>query len=218
MLTYFLPLTSSLWCAKDTQLLQFVSQERKRKTKRYIYSIDQRLSLYAALTARMGISQLSKIPFQDLEFSSAANYKPHCISLPHYDFSLSHTKTAILCCISNNQLVGVDVEKIRTPPYTIMPSVFHTLEINYINNLNLSQKSLGFFKLWTQKEAYIKLIGKGFSYDTTTFNTLDPHFTSRYYTWIYDDYICSVCMETPTLVHPIVLTEQDIYNYFIFSS
>ena len=83
------------------------------------------------------------------------NKKPILKGFPNIDFSYSHTKGAILCGITKNSSIGVDIELANTPPYEIMPLVFHPNEICYVNN-SLRSKKQAFYKIWTQKEAFTK--------------------------------------------------------------
>ena len=134
MQIYYLPIVSNVWEKKENLLLKYVSQKRQEKVLKYKYELDQKLSLYAALIVRMGISALTDICASDLQFSSQPNHKPFLLSDKNVDFNISHTKSAILCAISLNNSIGVDIEKIHlSPPLEIMSQVFHPKEIQYIN-------------------------------------------------------------------------------------
>ena len=114
---YYLPIRSQIWNETDTNLLEYISTTRREKVQRYMHISDQKLSLYAGLLARMELSQLSGIPHSQLQFEYKDNHKPCFLSVPSFDFSLSHTYSAILCCISSDKAVGADIEKINDPPY-----------------------------------------------------------------------------------------------------
>ena len=68
MNVYYLPLDVSTWTPIDEQLLSAVSPQRQERIKKYTYAAGRRLSLYAALLSRMGISLLTGIPAKDLAF------------------------------------------------------------------------------------------------------------------------------------------------------
>ena len=63
-----------------------------------------------------------------------------------------------MCAISKSYKVGIDVEEIKDIPADEFTEEFSTVEMAAI----LNDKSLRYFyTLWTQKEAFLKAIGKG---------------------------------------------------------
>ena len=82
----------------------------------------------------------------------------------------------ILCGISDTHPIGVDIERID-PSLNIetMKAVLHQTEFQYINSTYSNhERTDRFYKIWTQKEAYIKYMGTGFSANAHAFNMLDP--------------------------------------------
>ncbi len=214
---YCLPILDNVWNIVDTQLLAFVSPQRQKLVKGYHYPIDQKLSLYAALLTRMGISKFSGIPVSALRFQTGFMQKPILISAPQFHFNFSHTRNMILCGISDTVPIGVDVEYIDTS-ITIenMENVLHPVEFQYISGApSASMRSYRFYKIWTQKEAYIKYLGTGFSEKVQNFNMLDPTFSSHIFTWQQDCYMCSVFMPIFKFLEIQVVGESDIQNYFL---
>jgi 4'-phosphopantetheinyl transferase len=172
MFVFYLPLSSS-WIPEDSLLLEHISPQRREKVLRYRRIPDRRLSLYAALTVRMGLSRLSGLPASQLAFDCPSGKKPVCLTLPSWDFSLSHTEGAILCCIAGCQeegnvrceKVGCDIEGLAPAPLEIMPRIFHPEEIAYIQKGSPADQNQRFFQLWTRKEAYVKQLGTGLTDD-----------------------------------------------------
>lgn len=76
-------------------------------------------------------------------------------------FSVSHSDTIIACGLSKDE-IGIDVQEITayTDDYS---SVLSTKETDYLNGSQDIDYS--FTVLWTLKEAYGKMIGKGLLYD-----------------------------------------------------
>ena len=191
-----------------------------------VYRVTQRqatkslychLKLPSTLLVRMEISKLSGIPSADLCFHSQYMHKPILLSAPQYHFNYSHTRNMILCGISATEPVGVDIERIDTN-MTIgnMENVFHPIEFLYINNGSSAPiRSYRFYKIWTQKEAYIKYLGTGFSEKIQDFNTLDSSFSFHLHTWIVNDYLCSMFL--PSLSNPTIqlVNESDVQHYFL---
>ena len=84
--------------------------------------------------------------------------KPYFPTLPHIQFSISHSRTLILCALSDRP-VGVDIEDIRPrrenlPQYALTEEEFQTYQA-------LGGDWPAFYALWTRKEAWCKYTGQG---------------------------------------------------------
>lgn len=192
---FTLPLTNISWTSTDERLLPFVSLERKEKILRYRFSVDRKLSLYAALLTRMELSKLIQIPAKELTFQSSTSLKPKLLSSQQCFFNFSHTHNFILCAISNSAPLGVDTELICNAPLDLMDIAFHSVEKQYITSTPalINQR---FFKIWTQKEAYTKYLEVGLTAPIQNINMLDPIFASHMISFIKGNYFCSIysCM------------------------
>lgn len=198
------------------QLLEYVSETRREKIRRYRFKEDQLLSLYGALIVRMGVSEAADIDNNLLSFNTEKNGKPYLENNKNIHFNLSHTKNYILCGISFNNQIGVDVERVaNSVPYDIVKRCFHTNEVYHLNQLTGEEKADFFYQVWTKKEAYIKFYGLGLSMDLQKIDTLQQNEEQFYLTWKENEYICSIYSKAafnPDFIH---LTESDIYHYFI---
>lgn len=78
-------------------------------------------------------------------------------------FNLSHTDKLIVCAISQNSQVGVDVENIQRSSETtkIADRYFSPAEVEALQALPADKQRARFFDYWTLKEAFIKAKGKG---------------------------------------------------------
>lgn len=214
MKIFCLPIVHS-WNTFDSQLLKSVSPQRQEKIMRYVFESDRKLSLYAALLARMTLSIITGIPASELIFSIGKNQKPLLLSTSNYQFNLSHTHNFILCGISNNGMIGVDVEKKETAPINIMKQIFHPQEIEYVMNSPVYERNTRFYKVWTRKEAYTKKIGTGLIGDLKSYNTLSFSLSSSIYTWQHHNYVCSVCGNLVSNINICNISEYDIQSYFL---
>ena len=107
--------------------------------------------LARVMKTEYGISPLPEIVKTDLG-------KPHFPALPHIQFSISHSKTLILCALSDRP-VGVDIEDIR-PRRESLPRYALTEE-EYLAYQALGGDWPAFYALWTKKEAWCKYTGQG---------------------------------------------------------
>ncbi len=200
---------------KDGQLLQFVSENRKNKIMKYCFEIDRKLSLYAALLLKMGLIANFNLKNSQIEIALDRNGKPYLLKTDEIKFNLSHTKSAVICGFSQND-IGIDVEKVAKPCYDIMPICFHIDEIKKIQNLEIENRPLFFYKVWTRKEAYGKWNGLGFYQDLRKINSLERHDEFNIRTWNDGEYCFSVCCKSQmNNVELIELSEEDVYNFFV---
>lgn len=214
MYTYFLSFLSDNWTPMEDNLLPYVSEERHARLLRYVHPADRKLSLYAALLTRMILLTHTSLTWKDLQFYHEDNHKPFLLTNPTIDFSFSHTRNAVLCCVSPDATVGVDVESCKKAPYEIMDTVFHPEEIAYISAATAKEKQERFFKVWTQKEAYTKRNGTGLVCNLTAINTLTPSVAKSLYSWKANQYICSIC---GNFVHPPVpktVSTKEVFDFF----
>lgn len=215
MRIYLLPIINTVWDENDQQLLSFVSEERQRKVKHYRFDIDKKLSLYSALLVRMELSKLVGIPAADLKFFSKPLAKPLCLSALQCHFSFSHTRNMILSCISERNPVGADIEMLSTAPLEIVTNLFHPDEIDYVMKPSSSLRNLRFYKIWTQKEAYVKYLGTGLSESLSQINMLDPTLSKSLVTWKENDCICSVFQPDFSDFKKAAVSEQEIFRFYL---
>ncbi len=74
------------------------------------------------------------------------------------DFNISHAGEYVLCGISLTNKIGVDVEEIKSIPFDDFTNNFSEREWEEILQ---GDDFYGFYKYWTQKEAFLKAIGMG---------------------------------------------------------
>lgn len=75
-------------------------------------------------------------------------------------YNLSHSGDYVVCAVSDKP-VGCDIEKIKEAPLKVAKRYFCESEVNYLDGAE--DKNLEFFRLWTIKESYVKMYGKGLS-------------------------------------------------------
>lgn len=80
-------------------------------------------------------------------------------------FNMSHSHEVALFAFTENREVGVDVEHIRADfaSEDIARRFFSRREVETFNTLPQHDQVAAFFRCWTRKEAFIKVIGLGLS-------------------------------------------------------
>lgn len=97
----------------------------------------------------MKISELTKLPFSELRFSTTGQNKPIFLNEPAIHFNFSHSHNGILLCLSDMQEVGADIEWMKQPPFEIMDIAFHPDEIQTVHETKGTCKEYRFFEIWT---------------------------------------------------------------------
>ena len=214
MYTYFLSFPSDAWTPAEDVLLSYISPERHARLLHYVHTADRKLSLYAGLLTRMALLKHTSLTKKELQFRYEENHKPALLADSSIDFSFSHTRNAVLCCVSPDTAVGADIESCEEAPYQIMDMVFHPKEIAYISTATEAKKQNRFFKIWTRKEAYTKRNGTGLVCDLTNINTLEPSVAASLHSWETDHYICSVCGNFSAPPVPQRVSTKDVFEFF----
>ncbi|WP_264874424.1 4'-phosphopantetheinyl transferase family protein [Vibrio agarivorans] len=114
---------------------------------------------------RLVLSQYSNHDPKDWVFSLKVGGKPFVANASHpLFFNVSHTQGLIVCAVSVESEVGVDVEILdkKRNFMAIAQQYFAEQEFQSLRALrNEQERKLLFFQLWTLKEAYLKACGKG---------------------------------------------------------
>ena len=79
--------------------------------------------------------------------------------LDDLEFNISHSGQYVLCALSNNAKIGVDVEEVRPIDFNDFDRQFTKAEWDVIHSF--ADPLHGFYNMWTKKEAIVKADGKG---------------------------------------------------------
>jgi len=91
-------------------------------------------------------------------FEYGEHGKPAIQGHPDIHFNLSHCRQAAICVVST-QPVGVDIESIHRYSESLARYVMSDAEMHQI--LHSDNPAVEFTRLWTRKEAVVKLSGRG---------------------------------------------------------
>lgn len=117
---------------------------------------------------RQLLSQYLGTKPEAIRISYGAYGKP-ALSGEHEDsrlrFNMSHSHEVALFAFAEDREIGVDVEHIRSDfaSEEVARRFFSRREVETFNALPQHDQVTGFFKCWTRKEAFIKVIGRGMS-------------------------------------------------------
>ena len=147
-----------------------LSSEEKACAQRLVNSLHRcyYIASHAALRSILTLYLSDPAP---LQFRYNKHGKPYLINEPSLYFNLSDSHRVALYAITTNVEVGIDIESMRSNIHAkdIAERFFSPNEITAFRTLPKGQHLEGFYRIWTMKEAYIKVIGRGLSFGLDQF-------------------------------------------------
>ncbi len=139
--------------------LPLLTEKRREKTERYLKKEDKLLSLMSGLMLKklLGLNYESDLSYTE-------NGKPYIEHGPC--FNLSHSKNIAVIAISESNM-GVDIEIREDISKGVIDRCFTEEEKAFAS---LSTENA--LRIWTAKEAVLKLLGTGFSLSPKTFSVM----------------------------------------------
>jgi 4'-phosphopantetheinyl transferase len=150
-------INNNIWDFDLAAALNSISEQRREQALRFKHEEGQRLCVAAYLLLKRALAELFGIdenPF----FIYNEHGKPSIEGRPGIFFNLSHCREAAVCAVSD-QPVGIDVETIRQQSESLWRYTLNDDELNEVKHS--AQPHVTFTRLWTMKEATLKLCGTG---------------------------------------------------------
>lgn len=107
-----------------------------------------------------GVQQEYGLTLTQESISTDSFGKPFFVEYPGIHFSISHCDGLAGCLISEREC-GLDCESIRPARQKVAKRVFSGEELYMFEQLRGSDRDIFFTSLWTLKEAYSKVRGRG---------------------------------------------------------
>ena len=127
------------------RMLPQVSAQRREQALRYKHTLGQFCCLKSWL-------MLSALHIGEMEFLYNEHGKPYLAGGPY--FSISHCKEGIAVAL-DDEPIGIDIESIRHADEELIRRTMNEIEQQQIHS------NRDFTRLWTQKEAVVKMLGTG---------------------------------------------------------
>ena len=120
---------------------------------------DAKASMTGELLLRYGLWKTFGIAPDTVKTAVNDLGKPYLISHPDLYFNVSHTGSRCICAVGDCPL-GVDIEEVREIRHEKLANRYFTAE-ELASYYSLGGDENAFFTLWTRKEAFGKLTGRG---------------------------------------------------------
>ncbi len=147
------------------QFEQILSPDELARAKRYRRECDRIHFTAARGILRIILSRYLEQNPEKIQFSYTQRGKPFLESAnssPNLQFNVSHSHGKALYAIALDRQVGIDLEYIRPiEVQELAKRFFSPKEYEILSVLPPQKQPLGFFQLWTCKEAYLKATGEG---------------------------------------------------------
>jgi len=169
---------------QDLPASESLSDDERAQAARYLRDRDRRRFLQRREALRMRLASYLGCDSAKLEFRFAEHGKPWIEGSP-LAFNLSHSDDDVVIAITRLPAVGIDLQahQLRTDVDRMARQVFSPAELDRFAALESAQRLRAFFRVWTRKEAILKLSGDGLARDPRTLDIgFEPHALGEFWT------------------------------------
>ena len=128
------------------KVIEDLPDERKEKIKRIRIAQGRKQSLGAGLLLKYAQTELGE----------------------ELCYNLSHSGDYVICAVSKFP-VGCDIEKIKDAPLKVAKRYFCEKEVSFLEKIPEADRSEEFFRLWTIKESFVKMLKTGLAMGLDSF-------------------------------------------------
>lgn len=174
---------------------------RTRSEETRVRSLTAGSLLYEVLCRELSLPKTSP-PFQ---IEKAPGGKPYLKEYPKLHFNLSHSGDYV-CCAVGKAPVGVDLQKYTAIRHGLSERFFTKGDNKLLENAKPEEKEALFFRIWSIRESYVKLTGKGLKgfsdftidWEQERILPIDEKEESAWFEEkaILQGYACSLCVPT----------------------
>ena len=196
-------------CLKDRYDYLFLKMplQRQNKIKSYSFSDDKLRSLGAGILIDYGLN-LNNLSRNQINITYNEFGKPYIEGKKLY-FNISHSNQFVVCAFSNED-IGIDLQKICKVSASFVNKICTKKEINQI----LDDRDSQIIRLWTFKESYLKLTGKGITRD---FNKIEidlknKHFYNHpevfFHEYLLEGYFLTICSKVNDFNDKLIIVDK----------
>lgn len=139
---------------ENPEVMAILPKERQKKILKYKQKQNRLQSLGAGLILNRVLSRHGGAADK---VQVGANGKP---TVEGISFNLSHSGDLVICAVSEKP-VGCDIERIKNAPQRVAERSFSEAEKEHLQQFLGEAYNREFFRIWTKKESYLKMLGTG---------------------------------------------------------
>lgn len=170
---YLIPAKASVPPADEYYAV--LSSDETQRANRFVRVEDRYRFVHCRARVRLILAQYLRCDAKDVALPEDEYGKPH-LATSTLAINWSNSGDVALLGIGKSSAVGVDVELQRqfSDMDGIAESHFSPVELAYYHrSTNSAVKQDAFYRIWTLKESFIKLEGRGLSIPLTSFSMMD---------------------------------------------
>ena len=137
--------------------LPLLSEQRREQALKFKHELGRKTCAMAYLLLCEGLQKEYGLTERPV-FEYGEHGKPAIIGHTDIHFNLSHCREAVICAVSDKP-VGIDIESIREFKDSLVRYTMNDNEVRQIEQT--ARPDVEFIRLWTMKEAKLKLTGHG---------------------------------------------------------
>jgi 4'-phosphopantetheinyl transferase len=149
-----------------------LSAEERDRADRFHFARDRALYTAAHAGLRRALARELGAQPEELAFAVEPGGRPRLAGAPELFFSLSHSGDRALIALGRTPRLGADVEVFRpgVDRARLAERHFTERERGELAALGAGEDELGFYRVWTRKEAYVKALGRGLYHPLDAFD------------------------------------------------
>lgn len=163
-------LSTTLTESEEKALLLLLNEEEVHRADRFRFPIHRQRFIAARANLRKILSAYLQCDPKTIQFSYSARGKPY---LPEstLQFNVSHSEDMAVYALTPDYPIGVDIELTKTVyDDAVAARFFSAAEYASLCALPEAERVLCFYRIWSRKEAMIKVTGEGLAFALSHFS------------------------------------------------
>lgn len=166
-----------LWCANlnvsdesREKYFSYLSENEVARAQRFHFPIHRKRFIVARGQLRELVAHYLAMQPAEVQFSYAEKNKPY-LANNKLQFNVSHSNEVAVYAFTLEEIIGVDVEKIKENfEEAVAERYFSDEENTALMKLPKEERARAFYWIWARKEALVKAVGDGLHYPLTSFS------------------------------------------------
>ena len=150
--------------------LRILDAGELERTARFVKAEHGRRYATAQALLRRLLSAYTSRSITDIAYRRGPNGKPYLLD-SDLEFNITHSGDLLLAAVTRGREVGIDIEHVRPerPVMSLAKRYYTPAELQWLGTLPKDEQAIGFFRLWTLKESFLKARGTGLPGGLNTF-------------------------------------------------
>lgn len=154
------------------KFISYIDQKKAKKIHRLLNRKDKIRTLIGDILIRSVACDHLQISNEAIQYEYNDYGKPKLKGWHRFHFNVSHSGDWVVAVVDERPS-GIDIEQVNSIEYMeIAERFFSKQEFDWLRTQDADKGPENFYKLWTLKESYIKLIGDGLSIPLDSFSVI----------------------------------------------